>query len=146
MSVANLTYDRSKKEYTIDLRMFLDDYLVITGSLKHENNPYGQILSTPSKGEIRDYLNSHFKIYFNDQLVELKIGKVRTEEVTIHVVIEIKTELAPEQIKEVKVEDTIYVDRFINQRNVIHISLPDKSKKSLLFNKYQRVLSAVWED
>ncbi|MCB0687514.1 MAG: hypothetical protein KDC53_13355 [Saprospiraceae bacterium] len=146
MSVATLTYDDSKGVYSIDLRMFLDDYLVISGDLKEENNPFGQILSTPAKGEIRDYLEQHFKIYFNGQQMELKVNKVKTEEVTIHVVIEIKSTMVPAEIKEVKVEDTIYVDQFINQRNVIHITLPEKSKKSLLFNKYQRVLNAQWDD
>ena len=144
MSVANLNYDQNKKEYSIDLRMFLDDYLVITGSLEEENNPFGKILASPSKNEIRDYLNEHFKIYFNDELMELKISKLKTEDVTIHVVVEIKTEITPQQINQIKVEDTIYVDQFINQRNVIHINLPDKSRKSLLFNKYQRVLNAEW--
>lgn len=145
MSVANLTYDQDKQEYKIDLRMFLDDYMVIMGSLQEENNPYGQILSTPTKGEIRNYLDEHLKIFFNDQPIALKVNQVKKEDLAIHVILEIKTELAPVDLKVIKVIDTIYIERFNNQRNLIHINLPEKSKKSLLFNKYQRELTATWD-
>lgn len=144
MSVGSLTYDLKRQEYLVDLRMFLDDYLVIMGSLQEENNPYGQILSTPSKGEIRDYLGQHLRFYFNNKPVEMKIDKVKREELTIHVAISIKSEIPPVDLQNIQVEDTIYVDRFVNQRNLIHINLPDKSKKSLLFNRYQRSLTASW--
>jgi hypothetical protein len=144
MSVANLSYDPIKKEYLLDLRMFLDDYLVVTGALPENANPFGEILASPTKNEVRNYLADHFKIYFNNDLVDQKVEKVKTEELTIHVIFSIKTSLAPDDIKTVKVEDTIYADEFVNQRNIIHINLPGKSKRSLLFNQYEREKIASW--
>ncbi|MBK8502545.1 MAG: hypothetical protein IPL46_10205 [Saprospiraceae bacterium] len=144
MSVANLSYDPIKKEYLLDLRMFLDDFLVVTGALPENANPFGQMLASPTKNEVRTYLADHFKIYFNNDLVEQKVDKVKIEELTIHVTIIIKSSLDPEAIKSIKVLDTIYADEFINQRNIIHINLPGKSKKSLLFNRYEREEIASW--
>jgi hypothetical protein len=144
MSVANLSYDVSKKSYFLDLRMFLDDFLVVSGDLPADANPFGQVLSVPSKSEVRDYLARHLIIYFNDQLIEVKADKVKTEDLTIYVTFAIKTDLLPEAITRIRIEDTIYTDVFANQRNIVHIDLPGKQRKSLLFNRYQREDTATW--
>lgn len=144
MSVANLSYDDSNETYLLDLRMFLDDFLVVSGALPADVNPYGKILSTPSKSEIRDYLAKHFTVYFNDQLIELKVEKIKTEELTIHITFKIESTIPPDAITQIRVEDTIFVDVFFNQRNIIHISLPGKKKRSLLFNQHQREGVAIW--
>jgi hypothetical protein len=144
MSVANLNYDPVNKEYLLDLRMFLDDFLVVTGALPENANPFGQMLASPTKNEVRNYLADHFKIYFNGNPVEQKVDKVKIEELTIHVTMIMKSSLDPDVIKSIKVLDTIYADVFVNQRNIIHLNLPGKSKKSLLFNRYEREETASW--
>ena len=143
MSVANLSYDPDKKEYLLDLRMFLDDFLVVTGALPESANPFGQLLASPTKNEVRNYLADHFKIYFNNDIVGQKLDKVKTEELTIHVTFVIKS-LDPGAIKSIRVEDTIYADEFVNQRNILHINIPGKSKKTLLFNQYEREKIVSW--
>lgn len=144
MSVASLSYDDSNKTYLLDLRIFLDDFLVVSGELPADANPYGKMLSTPSKSEIRDYLAKHLIIYFNDQRIELKVEKIKTEDLTIQILLEIKNAIPPEAITQIRVEDTIFVDVFFNQRNIIHISLPGKKKRSMLFNQHQREGVATW--
>jgi hypothetical protein len=144
MSVANLSYDDSNKTYLLDLRMFLDDFLVVSGGLPAGVNPYGKILSAPSKSDIRDYLAKHLIIYFNDQPILLKVEKIKTEDLTIHISFEIENDIPPDAITQIRVEDTIFVDVFFNQRNIIHISLPGKKKRSLLFNQHQREEVAIW--
>jgi hypothetical protein len=72
------------------------------------------------------------------------VDKVKIEELTIHVTMIMKSSLDPDVIKSIKVLDTIYADVFVNQRNIIHLNLPGKSKKSLLFNRYEREETASW--
>ena len=102
------------------------------------------MLASPTKNEVRNYLADHLKIYFNTDLVDQNVDKIKTEELTIHVIITMKTSLDPDTINSVKVEDTIYSDEFVNQRNIVHINLPGKSKKSLLFNQYEREKMVTW--
>jgi hypothetical protein len=144
MSVANLTYDADKQRYQLDLRMFMDDFLVVTGALEPDANPFGDIISAPSKNSVKTYLADHLFIFFNGAQVQLKVDKIKIEELTIYVTFEVNAEITPPNITEIRVEDTIYVDEFVNQRNMIHISLPGKKKKSLLFNQYQREEVASW--
>lgn len=144
MSVANLTYDADKQQYMLDLRMFMDDFLVVTGALEPDANPFGDLIAAPSKNDVKTYLADHLIMFFNGTQVQLKVDKVKIEELTIYVILDIKTDLLPQAITEIRVEDTIYADEFVNQRNMIHISLPGKKRKSLLFNSYRREEVASW--
>ena len=125
--------------------MFMDDFLVVTGVLEPDANPFGDLLVAPSKRNVKNYLADHLFISFNEVPVELIIDKVKIEELTIFVTYHIDAEILPGDLTKVKVEDTIYADEFVNQRNIIHINLPGKKRKSLLFNQFQRVQAAEWE-
>ncbi len=142
--MASLTYSDVEQTYEVDLRMFMDDFLVVVGALPPDTNPFGNITITPSKSEIKKYLSAHFLIYFDEIPVELKINKIKIEELTIAVNFSFKHESDPEGISSIKIIDSIYVDEFINQRNIIHINLPGKKRKSLLFNQFNKEQTATW--
>ncbi|NND34061.1 MAG: hypothetical protein HKN76_15840 [Saprospiraceae bacterium] len=146
MSVANLTYDQERGQYQLDLRMFMDDFLVVTGVIDDDASPYGELLVAPTKNSVKKYLAEHFFIFFNGKSLNLKVDKVKIEELTIYVTFDIDTDIFPKELREVKIADTIYADQFINQRNIVHINLPGKKRKSLLFNQYQREEVAKWSD
>jgi len=144
MSVANLHYDAEEGEYQLDLRMFIDDYLVVTGVLESESSYQPSLSLVPSKRSVRDYLSEHLFISINGEALQLKVDKVKVEELTILVVFKAEHQIPPDDIISISAEDTIFVDEFINQRNIIHFDFPDKSRRSLLFNQYEREATLEW--
>lgn len=144
MSVANLEYDAKSGEYLLDLRMFLDDYLVVTGVIDSEADFTRSLALMPQKAGVRKYLEEHFILYFNDHKVDMKVDKVEVEELTIYVKFKIKEDLGPTSIYSIKIIDSIFTEQFVNQRNVLHVNLPGKSRRSLLFNQFQPEGELSW--
>ncbi len=144
MSVANLHYDLETAQYTLDLRMFVDDYLVATGVLSEESKYHPSLALRPNKSSVKAYLQDHLSISFNGQLLDLKVDRVKLEELTIFVIFKPIEALPPNAITTITAEDTIFVDHFFNQRNVLHFDFPDRARRSLLFNQYQRDGMIEW--
>lgn len=136
--MANLTYDKEKGVYELDIRMFIDDFLVAVGTTDQTDIPFGSITTLPSKREVRSYVSEHFSLKFNNAPVPLKVDKIKMEEITIFVTLKVETGAHPDDLHSIEIVDSIYVDTFINQRNVVHISLPGRKRSSHLFNHYQR--------
>ncbi len=144
MSVTNLGYDLKKGRYQVDLRMFLDDFLDVQGQLP-PSGPLGQsMLVAPTKASVKSYVADHLEITLNDRPVALEVDKVKIEELTIFVTFKVKDAVPPSEIVRIKVRDSIFVDKFANQRNIIHIELPDRRRRSLLFNTHQREEEIAW--
>ena len=144
MSVSTLCYDVDKAKYLLDLRMFFDDFMVVNfGGAEADYQP-NSILKRPSKGLIEDYVLQNLSIIVDGEIVKLKIDKIKFEELTIYITFELSTLKAPAEIESIIVKDTIFVDRFVNQRNVLHIELPNQSRRSLLFNAHQREEEITW--
>ncbi len=144
MSVTTLSYDEVDQRYTLDLRMFLDDFMVVTQGGVENDYQANSLMKKPSKSTIRTYLADNLKISINGTSIPLKVDKIRLEELTIYVIFEIKDLPSPDKIKDIYATDTIFVDQFVNQRNVIHIELPTRKRRSLLFNAYHRNGSIAW--
>ncbi len=144
MSVANLNYDESTKEYQIDLRMFIDDYLTVTGVAPEPGSPYVSLRMKPLKKDVRKYLEQHLLIYFNGEPITLKLKSFKLDASTIQVSYILESDLSPPQIDRMKVVDTIYLDDFANQRNIIHVNFPGRPRKSLLFSTNQREEVLEW--
>lgn len=138
MSVANLSYDESRERYELDLRMYIDDFMVVSGILEHESQYKPSLTSVPSKSMVAAYVEENFKISINNQELDLEVHRIKFEELTIYVTFKIKEIVEPGHIESIEVKDSIFVDRFVNQRNVIHVEIPGLKRRSLLFNKYQQ--------
>lgn len=138
MSVANLSYDESRERYELDLRMYIDDFMVVSGILEHESQYKPSLTSVPSKSMVAAYVEENFKISINNQELDLEVHRIKFEELTIFVTFKIKDIVEPGHIETIEVKDSIFVDRYVNQRNVIHVEIPGSRRRSLLFNKYQQ--------
>ena len=138
MSVANLTYDKANDRYDLDLRMYIDDFMVVSGIINDESQYRPSINSVPSKKLVEEYIEKNLDIRINGEPVDLSVAKIKFEELTIYVTFKLKDMIAPGQINTIEVKDSIFVDRFVNQRNVIHVEIPGLKRRSLLFNKYQQ--------
>jgi len=144
MSVANLNYDESQKVYQIDLRMFIDDYLEVIGVAPEPGSPYVSLKLKPLKKDVKKYLDQHLFIYFNGELIPLKLSSFKLDDFTIQVTYVLESDLTPNQVEQIKVVDTIYLDEFSSQRNIIHVNFPGRSRKSLVFNTNQREDVLEW--
>ncbi len=128
----------------MDLRLFADDFLVVIGLLPPGTELYGPPPIVPSRAEVRDYLTQHLELYFNGEKIDISVNKSRVDGITLHVTISIDSKLPPSALQSVRVVTTIFVEQFMNQRNVFHIELPGKKRKSLLFGYYERDVEAKW--
>ena len=140
MSVANLTYDEKKAEYHLDIRMYMDDFLVATNPELETTPNIDFTLLVPSKSNVRAYLEEHLEVIFNDQVQPMKFAKMKIEELTVYVEYTIKNNIIVSSLNKIQVKDSVLVDKFSNQRNVVHVELPGKKRKTLLFNSHYREL------
>lgn len=144
MSVANFTYLEEKRIYQFDIRLYIDDLIMATeGELPNAINVDWSMIA-PGKAVVRSYLDEHLKISLNGTEEELKFSKMKVEELTVHVIFTIKSEVIPSFVKTIDITDTVLVDEFVNQRNIVHIELPGKKRKSVLFNRFHRTGSAEY--
>ncbi len=144
MSVANFTYLEEKKTYQLDIRLYIDDLIMATeGELPNAISVDWSTIA-PGKAVVRSYLNEHLKISLNGTEHDLKFSKMKVEELTVYVIYNLKSEIIPSLIKTIDITDTVLVDEFVNQRNIVHIELPGKKRKSVLFNRYHRTGSAEY--
>jgi len=135
MSVCNFHFDADKGNYILDLRFFADDFLV---SLEKSISRSGVSLMDPSEVMVKSYLKDHLAVFFNGQEQKIRFVKMKKEELTIYAILQIKTDIKPDQITSIKVIDTILVDDFINQRNMFHVEIPGQKRRTLLFNFDQK--------
>ena len=144
MSVATLSYLEEKESYQFDIRLYIDDLIVATeGELPDAINVNWSMIA-PGKAIVQSYLKDHLNLSLNGVVQELKFGKMKVEELTVYVVYLVKSDLAPSTITQIDVTNTVLVDEFTNQRNVVHVELPDKKRKSMLFNRYHRTAKSVY--
>jgi len=92
----------------------------------------------PSEVMVKSYLKDHLAVFFNGQEQKIRFVKMKKEELTIYAILQIKTDIKPDQITSIKVIDTILVDDFINQRNMFHVEIPGQKRRTLLFNFDQK--------
>ena len=145
MSVTTLAFDVEKGKYVLDLRMFLDDFMVVTQGGSEADYGPNELFQKPSKSSIKKYVAENLRLEVNGSSIPLKVSKIKFEELTIYVAFQMNQVPVPSEIKEIVAEDTIFVDHFANQRNVIHIELPNQRRRSLLFNAHYREASVLLE-
>lgn len=143
MSVAILTYDKETSKYEIELRIFIDDLIVGTGGkLPTKSVPWSTV--APKKNKVQDYLTDQFSISLNGVQQDLQFLDMKVEELTVAVKLGFASDLLPAEITHLSSKDSILTSTFVNQRNVLHIDLPDKARRSLLFNAHQQVVQIVY--
>jgi len=137
MSVGILTFDEESELYEIELRIFIDDLIVGTGGkLPTESVPWASV--APKKEKVRQHVGDHFSLSLNAMPQVLNFHKMEVEELTVAVTLQFSSELKPSDIVQITSEDSILTKTFVNQRNVLHIDLPGKARRSLLFNAHQQ--------
>ncbi|MBX2815969.1 MAG: hypothetical protein KTR24_08225 [Saprospiraceae bacterium] len=136
MSVAHLTHLDSTS-YEIELRIFIDDLIVGTGGkLPSRPTPWSEV--APKAKKVDTYLSSRLALSINDQSIDWNFDHMEVEEIAVACYLRFECAYLPEEITRIEATNSILVDNFVEQRNVLHIELPNSRRRSLLFNTHER--------
>lgn len=139
MSVGILSFNEETELYEIELRIFIDDLIVGTGGkLPKKSVPWASI--APKADKVKQYVADHFSLSFNAELQKIDFHSMDVEELAVAVTLQFTSNLKPSDILQISSKDSILTKTFVNQRNVLHIDLPGKARRSLLFNAHQEVV------
>jgi len=124
--------DFKNKTLQITLKVFVED---LEETLQSEGQPK---LNLGEKNEINNsqkylltYLKNHFEIYVNNEKRKYEYVGKEVEDDAVWIYLEIKE---VKEISELGVMNSIIIDKYEGQTNLIHTNI-DGQKKSLILNK-----------
>lgn len=139
MSVCEITYNADQGEYELDFRIFLDDFSeAMENELTQSNTSFSHTAMKPSIVMIGRYVRSHFNLVINGESQTIRTKSVDLEGIAIHLVLKTKKAIAPTSVHNMLIENSILVDDFPNQRNIVHLFWPGEKKKTVMFGDFKR--------
>jgi len=132
LSLTEINYNPTEKSLHITMRLFIDD---LEKSLEANFNEKFK-LDTPSENKktnkyIAYYLNNNFEIKVNDKKLNFKFIGKEYEDNVVYFYIEIDS--VP-QIKSIAVQNTMLMDAFETQQNIIKLNM-NNQKKTMILNR-----------
>ncbi len=127
-SLAEMRYNPSSKALEISIRVFTDDFLAAI----EKANPDKKVIIESSESDVlvEKYFKKHFAFVKGEEVIFGNyIGK-EVEPDASWIYIELKD---ASRLKGSKMLNTIFLELFDDQNNVVNIIYPEK-KKSILFN------------
>ena len=118
ISVINLEYSESKKEFDLSIRVFSDDFEAVINNDQKINIKINENTITKNRKFIDRYIQTNFKVYFNnknltDNLISYKI-LINNDENTTEIFYSFKNKIP----KNVKVINTLFKGFFRDQKNL----------------------------
>ena len=133
LSLTEIRFNSSSKKIEVAQKIFWDDLETALGRHFNENidflNPEDQ---SKLDSQIRRYLLTHNQVLVNGKLLTLNYLGYEVEEDAAWFYLESSETEAP---KTVEVKNTILLDDFNGQQNIVHIYNQSKSPRSLLLGK-----------
>ena len=135
VSKCQIEFNLQEKALQISMHIFIDD---LEDALRKQGS--GKLfIGTEKESAEADmhffqYLNSHFKLKVNDQDVEYDfVGKETSEDLqAIWCYLEITN---IEAVKSIVVENSLLMEVFADQKNIIHIMMPNKKQGYFMLEK-----------
>lgn len=124
VSITNMDYDEKNQEVTFSTKIFKDDFQLLFGHLNEINidfedqdsiNKYSQI--------IYRYCLKSLKIELNDENQECQIDKVEVKDDAVWLSGRFKI---TEPIKSIKIINTLLLDLYFDQKNLLIFQFKDK--------------------
>ena len=133
LSLTEIRFNSSSKKIEVAQKIFWDDLETALGRHFNENidflNPEDQ---SKLDSQIHRYLLTHNQVLVNGKLLTLNYLGYEVEEDAAWFYLESSETEAP---KTVEVKNTILLDDFNGQQNIVHIYNQSKSPRSLLLGK-----------
>jgi len=129
ISLTQIDYKAQEKSLQISMHLFTDDVeKTLTSNFKKDFK-----LDTPDELAntnklLEFYINSHFKVHVNGKLLAIKFLGKEYDQDLVYFYIEIKDVAS---IKSIEIENTILMDEFEEQQNIIKLNI-DKILKTMI--------------
>lgn len=132
VSVVNIEFDKSEQVLEISQRLFINDFesiLSVTDSTKVDI--ILDFEKEKTKDSIKDYVLSHTQITVNGKIAELNYLGAKLDGDVIVVFIESPN---VKKIKSLSIENTLFMEVFTDQVNLIHLQVNGKNRSIKLDN------------
>ena len=133
ITLTELRFNPSSKKMEVAQKIFWDDLEV---SLSKEAGGAVDFLKPKDKAklesQIKAYLLKHTQVWVNGKTVQLTYVGYEVEEDAAWFYLESTTTTTP---KTVEVQNTLLIQEFDGQQNIVHVYLNSKSPKSLLLGE-----------
>ena len=138
LSLTQIDYNEKSKALQITMNVFIDDFELTL------NNTYDKLFNLHTEKELEDsqvyiekYLNQHFKVQLEGQAVKYNYIGRRYEADVIYLYLEIEN---VDSVKEIGIENTVLIEFFETQKNLIKLKINDKFDSLMLTKKKIRGL------
>ncbi len=144
VSKCQIEFNPQEKALEISMHIFIDD---LEEALR--NNGSGKLFIGTEKETVQaddylfQYLTKHFQLKVNDKEVEYNfVGKETSEDLqAIWCYLEITN---IEAVESIVVENSLLMEMFADQKNIIHIIMPDKKQGYFLLEKGKSIDKATF--
>lgn len=133
ISVCSINYAREEKSLQITVKIFADDLEEALNQPSANNASYIDVLNPPDPAQldsiVHDYLDQHLDFTVNGQALEPHFLGFEREDLTMWCYLEI-TDIA--ELEKVKVQNTLLLNTFDDQVNIVHVKANDTVKSMKL--------------
>jgi len=137
VSVAEITV-KDDQSMDISVRIFFDDLLMACGLKPGEPIPDSY---SSSDELIEDYVEQHFKVYRGKERLTLQYDESFTDNMAVW--IELKVDASEEALNELTIENTILIEEFDDQLNILNWSREQKTSSTSFTRKKKRTTIQV---
>ncbi|MBK8566247.1 MAG: hypothetical protein IPN76_23625 [Saprospiraceae bacterium] len=124
MSVTEVVYVEEKKAFEVKVYLFTDD---LTATLTGDPNA-----ALPASKTIGDYVLKHLKLSVNDGKQVLTFQSIRQK--NDQVLATFSTPVFTQKIKKINVKNSLLIEKFKEQTNMVYALLPGKGRETELLN------------
>ena len=134
MSVCEVVYVEEKTAFEVKFYIFQDD-------LKEAvyGNPLAELLERDS---VEKYLEKHFSLYSKDQKLPLNFQLVEEKSDQIRVTLS-SAEVPLASLSKIAIKNTILIEQFPKQTNMVYVILPEQAKLTGLFNRQKKEMTFI---
>lgn len=124
MSVTEVVFSEEKKAFEVKVYLFTDD---LTATLTGDPNA-----ALPSNKTIGEYISQHFELSVNGSKQSLSFQSIRQK--NDQVLATFSTPVFAQKIKKIKVKNSLLVEKFREQTNMVYAILPGKGRETQMLN------------
>ncbi len=124
MSVTEVVYKEETKAFEVKVYLFIDD---LTATLTGEPNA-----ALPASKTIGDYVLKHLELSVNGSKQALTFQSIRQK--NDQVLATFSTPVFTQKIKKINVKNSLLIEKFREQTNMVYALLPGKGRETELLN------------
>ena len=130
LSVLEFYEEKNSSDLGFSITFFMDDFGTAAGYDKHAHAINSGKMSVDDL--IMDYLKQHLKIKVNGKKTKYQIREKESNFPAVTCYMELK--IPAQQLSTLEIENTILLELFDDQKNMVHLRVEGKKQGSLILN------------